>query len=189
MEKLAGMITNAIQRNNSQLTDLQVRSIKYGLECLLGELSKFVIYFILFYAFSLTAPYMVALIFFCTIRIFAGGYHAVTYWKCFFTTLIIFSISIIVGQYVILHMGVKLIMLLIAIILAWIYAPVDHPNKPIISPIRRKGFKYLSVISFIMMGWIGLVLPSKLSITASAAIFLEALSLPIGRFLEGGEEL
>ncbi|MDK2811592.1 MAG: accessory regulator [Petroclostridium sp.] len=182
MEKLAQILTNAIQRENPGLTELQVKTIKFGLECLLGEFSKLLMYFIIFSIFSLTQHFFIAVIFFCTLRIIAGGYHEETYWRCFFTSFLIFTAIISIGTQIPLSIYIKASMLLISIILAWIYAPVDHPNKPIVSVDRRKRFKYLSVGAVVLMGGVSLLLPSLYSGTAVAAIFFESISLPIGEF-------
>ena len=184
MEKLAQKITNVIQREKSDLTELQIKTIKFGLECLLGELTKFVIYLLIFSVFSLTKPFLIAFIFFCSIRVIAGGYHENTYWKCFFTSLYIFIAIIAIGIYVPLYWWIRVAMLIVSILLAFIYAPVDHPNKPIISEDRRKRFKIISICMFTSMGIVSFLLPHYAGI-AITAIFLEAVSLPVGAYFNG----
>ncbi|NLY42755.1 MAG: accessory gene regulator B family protein [Clostridiaceae bacterium] len=181
MEKLARKITNAIQRENTELTDLQVRTIKYGLECLIGEITKMLIYVFLFSVFKVLDYFLVAAIFFCTLRIIAGGYHSKTYWRCFFTTLLIFTIIIIMGKSYTFPVNVKVYIILLSIILAVVFAPVDHPNKPIISQSRRLRLKYFSVAAICVMGAMSFLLPDIYSGTAVIAIFIEALTLFLGK--------
>ncbi|WP_053955712.1 accessory gene regulator ArgB-like protein [Inediibacterium massiliense] len=182
MERIAQNITNSIQRNNSNLTRLQILKIKFGLECLLGELTKTILYVGIFSIFSLTKNFLISLLFFCSIRSVAGGYHEATYWRCFCTSFLIFSIAVIAGVQLDISSNVRVIMLLVSMVLVWIYAPVDHPNKPIISELRRKKLKYISLLLSICMGGMSFFLSKNYAITAMMAILLEALSLPMGNF-------
>ncbi len=149
----------------------------------MGEVIKLFIYFIIFYIFSAIPYFMIAMIFFSTIRVIAGGYHEETYWGCFFITLLLLSAIIIVGAKVPLNTYIRIAMLVVSIVLAWIYAPVDHPNKPIISSQRRKRFKHLSVLIIVLLGSISFLLPIQLGITAVTAIFMETATLPVGHLV------
>ena len=181
MEKLAEKIKNAICRNNPDLTTEQGETIKFGLECVLNETFKTLIYLIIFSLLSLTGHFLIAMVFFCVSRLFAGGYHAETFLVCFFVTFIILSIGIVIGSQFGVPLAARILILLTSIALAWIFAPVDHPNKPIISIVRRKRFKYLSVIVFISLAFITFLLEERLAATAVVILFLEALSLPVGQ--------
>lgn len=181
MEKLAEKISKAICKNNPGFTVEQGATIKFGLECALNEASKIAVYLIIFALFSLTAYYLVAVTIFCVSRIFAGGYHAETYLRCFFVTLVILSIGIFTGSLYGIPIIARTFLLLTSIILAWAFAPVDHPNKPIISSERRKRFKYLSVTVFTMLACITFLFKDGLATTAVITLFLEALSLPLGQ--------
>ena len=181
MEKLAEKIKNAICRNNPGLTIEQGETIKFGLECTLNEASKIAVYFVIFSVLSLTGHYLIAVAFFGISRAFAGGYHAETYLMCFLVSLIILSIGIVTGSQLGLPFAARIFLLLTSIILAWVFAPVDHPNKPIISIERRKRFKYLSVTVFIILACITFLLEEGLGATAVMILLLEALSLPVGQ--------
>ncbi|MBF8983956.1 accessory gene regulator B family protein [Lutibacter sp. B2] len=180
MENLAQNITNLIVKNNSNLTDLQILKIKFGLECILGESSKFIAYLIIFSIFSLTKFFIIASFFFCSLRVVAGGYHEDTYWRCFFTSFFIFLICITIGVKIDLPIPIRIILFILSILLVWFYAPVDHPNKPILSDIRRKKLKYVSFLVIIFLGIISFFLPSEQAITAIVSLFIQALLLPIG---------
>ena len=70
--------------------------------------------------------------------------------------------------------------ILFASILVYLLAPVDHPNKPILSHERRKRLKYLSIIAVLLLGTVALSLPDIYSNVAVIAIFAESLSLLAG---------
>ncbi len=181
MEKLAEKIKNIICNSNPDLTIEQGETIKFGLECILNEASKIIAYFVIFSMLSLTGHYLIAVAFFGISRIFAGGYHAETYLTCFFVTFVILSIGIFTGSQLGLPFEVRIFLQLVTIIIAWIFAPVDHPNKPIISIERRKRFKYMSLVVFIILISFTFLLEEKLAATAVMILFLEALSLPAGQ--------
>ncbi len=180
------MITEAIQKENPNLRELQLKTIKFGLESLLGQILKIFIYLAIFGAFSLTKDYIITALFFCSLRLLAGGYHAETYWGCFTVTLIMFVGAIAVGIQLPLNILTKIILIFISVLLMMFYAPVDHPNKPIISTKRRQRFKILSIIGVIVLGGISFLLPAHLGTTAVVAILFEAITLPIGKYTNRG---
>ncbi|MCC5911279.1 MAG: accessory gene regulator B family protein [Clostridiaceae bacterium] len=186
MEKLAHNITNLIQQNNTNLSELEIKKIQFGLHCLFAEISKIIVYLMIFSLFSLTNYFLVSLFFFCTLRLIAGGYHENTYWKCFFSSFILFVIIIGIGTFFFFSFYKKIFILTISFIITWIYAPVDHPNKPILSNLRRKKFKYLSLFTLVLLGSISFLLPEQLSTIAIIAILIETLSLPVGYFAKKG---
>lgn len=180
MERLAQQITNLIQTNNPKLSDLEIKKIKFGLACFLGEVTKFIFYLVIFSTLSLTKHFLIATLFFCIPRMPAGGFHEDTYWRCFFTSLMIFSAIVIGGSRVFLNWPIRFALILITLILIWIYAPVDHPNKPIIRLERRKRLKHFSLATTAVLVGVSLIIPEKYAATATFALLCEAVSLPIG---------
>lgn len=184
MEKLAEKIKDAICRNNPELTGEQAETIKFGLECALNEVSKTIIYLIFFASLSLTGYFFTALVFFWLTRMFAGGFHANTYVQCFIITFLIISIGIFAGSLLGLPYYSRIVLLIVSIILVSIFAPVDHPNKPIISPKRRMRLKYLSVAAFVVLSAVTLLMEEHYAATAAITLFMEAISLPAGQIVK-----
>lgn len=181
MEALAKRFTHLIYKNNSELDNIQLKKIEYGLICILEEISKTILYFAIFGFFSSIRYFIVAMLFFGSLRVIAGGYHSKGYWSCFFTTLGIFVISIYIGRNIHLTNLLQGIMGTIALGLFILFAPVDHPNKPILSDVRRKKIKILSILFLFIAIAITFFMPEKYSITARVVIFIEAISLPFGK--------
>ncbi|EOC99989.1 accessory gene regulator ArgB-like protein [Caldisalinibacter kiritimatiensis] len=182
MRKLAQNIADAIKQNDSNLTELQMKKIRFGMECLLNELSKFLIYLSVFTVFGVVKQYFVSVIFFGLLRGITGGYHEDTYWKCFRTTFILFIIIIFIGTKFSFNFQVSVLLILISLIISYIYAPVDHPNKPIISKKRRIALKYFSMIIIITLGGISFLLHNSLRNVAQLAIFFDSLMIVAGYY-------
>lgn len=184
MEKFAQKITMSIQRSHPRFSELDIRIIKFGLECILGEGSKFLIYLIFFSFFSLAKEYLIAFLFFALTRFAAGGYHEKTYWRCFITSFLIFSSILGIAIYIPLHFWLRIFISILSVVLMVVYAPVDHPNKPILSEHRRRKFKKLSICITTLFSGISFLLPGYYAEIVLIAVFLEALSLPAGAYMK-----
>jgi accessory gene regulator B len=77
-----------------------------------------------------------------------------------------------------------MILLTVSAILVWMFAPVDHPNKPIINPNRRKYLKYLSAAVFVILASFTFIMGERFAATAVAILFMEALLLFAGHFAQ-----
>ncbi|AGK97360.1 hypothetical protein Clopa_2499 [Clostridium pasteurianum BC1] len=143
MSKLINSFVTKISESNPEFSDLDLKKMEYGLICAFDEITKLVPYFIVFWIFSLQKYYIVALIFFCPIRLFSGGYHAKTYWGCFFISLIEFFMIIICGKYIMINNAIIIILLVISFIFICIFSPVDNINKRIKSENRKKNLKII----------------------------------------------
>ena len=186
MQTVALKITDAIRRNVSKFSESDIRKINFGLQCILGELFKFTVFFIVFLIFSVAKYYLIAVGFYSFLRVLAGGYHADTFRGCFIISFLQF-LSIVLAACYLSPKDVFIIsILLLSIVFAVLFSPVDHPNKPIVSPSRRKKMRYFSIGAFIGLSALSLILPEGLNIAAVMAIFFEAVSLPFGVLKKGG---
>ncbi|WP_082759880.1 accessory gene regulator ArgB-like protein [Abyssisolibacter fermentans] len=182
MDRFAQYLTRHIKKQNPNLSEIEVLKIQFGFECLFNELSKTIMYLFIFYFFHLTQNLIVVMLFFGSLRIFAGGLHASTYWRCFFLTLAIYSTAIVLAINIVPNNIYKIIIFILCIVLLYIYSPADHPNKPIISNKRRRNMKYLSLVVFPTLFVIALFLPSILSSTAIYTLLFECISLPLSKY-------
>lgn len=181
MSKFISCLVKKISESNPEFSDLEIKKIEYGLVCTLGEITKLIPYFIIFWLFSLQQYYTVALIFFCLIRLFAGGYHAKTYWGCFFISLVIFGIIIVVGKYISFNNNILILLLVISFILVCIFSPVDNINKRIKSKERRLKLKYCSIIITLSLSLLCYFLPYKFLNTAVVSIISATILMMVGK--------
>lgn len=160
---------------------LEKIKIRYGIECIVSEISKLIIYFIIFSLFSLTKEFIIAALFFIIFRIYSGGFHQDTYFKCFITSFLLLLIIIKLPDLIYFTLTTKIILLAITYILTFIYSPVDHPNKRIKSIEQRKKIKNFSIIILIILSIVSLILSPSLSNISISALFIQSITLPIGK--------
>jgi accessory gene regulator B len=73
------------------------------------------------------------ILFFVSLRVLAGGYHANTYLKCFMWTLFFYLVALAVCAYlpVAWTTGTIIVLISLSVVITFIFAPADHPNKPL----------------------------------------------------------
>jgi len=183
MQRIVGAIVNGIVGSSGKnYTELQIKTMKFGLETLLNEIVKFLIYFAIFAALSLLPYYLTACIFAFLIRFFAGGYHSDTLLGCLITSFITFLLIVLGGTMISIGVCWKTALAFSSIAVTVLYAPVDHPNKPIVNPDRRKRFRTASIVTAVLLSIIGLALPGSYSNVSILGIFITALMIPAGHF-------
>lgn len=188
MKRLAQSITQAVVRSNPEYSDLQIRKMQFGLECILGELTKYIVYSLIFLAASSVSYYIVALLVFCLFRSFSGGYHSNSYIACFFTTFFILSVIIFTGKYITVSETILYLSCLASFVLVYLFAPVDHPNKPVIDKKRRKKLKYAGLIYTLAVAGLSILLDNNMKTTAIIAVLAGALLLPLGKLTNEKKE-
>jgi accessory gene regulator B len=181
MSELINNLVKNISKANPQFSALELRKMEYGLTCLLDEFTKLIPYFIIFWFFSLQKYYIVSLMFFCPIRLFAGGYHSKTYWGCFFISFLVFSSIIIAGKYISFNTIILMSLIFVSFILICIYSPVDNINKRIKSKEYRMKLKYFSIIITFSLSILCYLLPHRFLPTAALSIISAAMLMMIGK--------
>jgi accessory gene regulator B len=181
MNKLAKHIVHTISQTNPEFTHLQLLKMEYGLVCIFSEVSKFVPLLILFSLLSLQKYFLIAFFFFGANRIFSGGYHAKTYWKCFVSTYTLFIFLVFTGNYFEANILPLSILLCAAIVAVCLYAPVDHQNKPILSPKRRLHMKYYSILAVLSTSIACFFLPDSYFVTAVISIITSVILMLLGK--------
>lgn len=185
MDAFIGSIVKKISETNPQFSDLELKKMEYGLLCIFDEITKIIPYFIIFWLLSLEKYYIVILIFFCPIRLFSGGYHAKTYWGCFFISFIIFLGMIIIGKYVSFNTSIIITSLIVSLILVCIFAPVDNVNKRIKSKEWRLKLKYISIAITLSLSVLCYFAPHRFLSTAVISIIGAVIMMMVGKINNG----
>ncbi len=181
MNEFISCLVKKISKTNPEFSSLELKKMEYGLVCIFSEITKIIPYFIIFWFFSLQEYYIVAILFFCPIRLFSGGYHAKTYWGCFFISFAIFAAIIILGKYGSFNIIILVLSLIISFILICIFAPVDNINKRIKSKERRLKLKYSSIVITFFLIVLCYFLPHRFLITAVISIVSATIEMMIGK--------
>jgi len=185
MNKLISCIVKKISKTNPQFTDLELKKMEYGLLCFFDEVTKIIPYYIIFYLFSLQQYYVVVFVFFCPIRLFSGGFHAKTYWGCFFISFVTFWVIIIIGKYISINTITSILVLIISVLLVCSFSPVDNINKRIKSKERRNKLKNFSVTIIFLLSGLCYLIPGRFFTTAVLSILIAVIMMMMG-YLNNG---
>lgn len=119
----------------------------YGLELIISFISSI----LLIFAVALITDQIPSAFIFISIFVFlrrvTGGYHANTHLKCKLCTLTIYSFHLLLTCITKVNNYSYIILGIIGIVVIFIFAPIENPNKPI-SAIQKKKFKILSILFF-----------------------------------------
>ena len=181
MNEAIHSLVKVIASTNPQFTELELKKMEFGLICTFSDVTKIVIYFIIFYLFNLQQYFIVSALVFCSIRLFSGGYHAETYWGCFLMSLSIFLAIILLGKYLIINTIIVAILQTISIALIVIFAPIDNVNKRIKSIKRRKKLKLYSIIVTFLLISLCYLLPQRFLTTAVTSIASAVIMMMLGK--------
>jgi len=181
MQIIVDTLLAKIKKYNPGMNEAQLKTRKYGLEVLIGELSKMLIYLIVFSLFSLAGYFLLATLIFGTIRLATGGYHAKSYISCLIVTFIIFAAIIFTGQYIEPTILEKSIMLVLSLVITILFAPVKHKNTTRKNMAKAGNFKIKSILFVLFWSGVTYFLKGAWSVTAVFTIFAEALMQPLGK--------
>lgn len=113
----------------------------YGFELLLSTLSSMVSIVCISLLINKPIYSVIFFLFFFTLRLFCGGYHANTYFKCFITTNAIFVSTILLTELFLLLQIKWIIPILVIISLAivWVFSPIKNKHHPCSEETHRKN--------------------------------------------------
>ena len=136
---------NIIRKHNNY-DDIKLAEIKYGLTGIYLTITKLIVVLLLSFILGITKHTLILLFFFNIIRLTSFGIHAKKSWICLVSSIGLFiGIPLIIKHFKI-NLVLKVILGIINILLIYIYSPADTKKRPIVNPIRRKVYKYLSTL-------------------------------------------
>lgn len=139
LERLSHKIVNDLMQNNIvKAEDIEIYI--YGMnQILMYAINMFsaLIIGLLFRAFFETAVFMIA---YCSLRSFAGGYHAKTPLRCYIFSIIMLIIVLIGMKYIYMTECVYYAILAVSALIVIILSPVEDRNKPL-DEIEHKVYK------------------------------------------------
>lgn len=150
---------------------------EYGFELLISSALGFLIILTAGLIFNILLESMLFYFIFISVRPFCGGYHADSHLKCKLTfvltyVIVMFFSRIFAANYMLIYNLLVLTVYILSIIL---YAPIEHPNKPIDKAEIARNRKISIILAFTLSA-ISIVV-SAFSVKYSAIISLTLFSV------------
>lgn len=143
------MIASRIVLNNHCENEKEI--YEYGLQIIINTIFSLGLVLICAVIFKEFINTIVFLICYCTIRIFAGGFHASSNNRCMIIFISGYLVSFVLLKYKVIEFSIISIIILIFIDLCIIlWSPVGVPNNPIAPELSIKMKKRASIISLII---------------------------------------
>lgn len=147
--------------------------IIYGLESLYILITKLFIISLVAYLLGIFIEYIIFLLLFNIIRIFAYGIHATKSYICLITSLVTFILLPYICTKMVIPFVYKLIIGIPLILLIYKNSPADTYKRPIINKKRRYRLKITSTIISIIYIIVSLYVPSFYSNALIFSLILE----------------
>ena len=142
LEKVALQLTQIMIRQNI-IDPADEEVYVYGWSITISTLGSLIVLLLIGAFLGKLVGTALFLAFFILLRIYAGGYHANSYGRCFFITMLFYAPGPILhfylpSTYIDLTIAMSMVT---AIGITWRWAPVDHPNKPLNIKDKQKNKK------------------------------------------------
>lgn len=175
-DKLINNSLNKIRLKYPEYTNTKLEEIKYGIESLYLTITKMIILIILSIIFNIKKEFIIFLLLYNGIRIFAFGLHAKKSSWCLISSIIFFIVLPIILKFIIINKFVISILGSILLINYYKYSPADTRKRPIVSVKIRLKYKCLSCIIVIIYLFIALIINNiYISNLLFSAVLLEGL--------------
>lgn len=145
-------MTEQVSSNEKhELTDYEKELIQFFFKCIGLELSKILIFSIVFYFMHLFPEYIAALIGLLLLRSFSGGLHCKGYMSCLMLSFAILLSGILLGQTVFIPRPFMVICTFVLGVCACLLSPVQASTRPPATPeiIKKAKFR-TSLIIFLL---------------------------------------
>ena len=156
-QKFLSYCLNTIRENRSDINEIKLDEIRYGLEAIYITVTKTIVIFSLALIFNIFREMLLLLIFFNILRTTGFGLHASKGWICLLSSSLIFIILPFFSKLFTIPIYIKSLLGVIAIILIYVYTPADTIKRPIISKKRREIYNFVTTISCILLTFISII--------------------------------
>jgi len=150
---LSKYLHNKIQKYHNQGYDMgkcakyNIQVYYYGFQIIIGGINKFILLIISGLLLNILPQLLLTTISFASLRFWTGGLHLDSYPKCSYISLLSFTLTALLAKYIILNQFISMLIFLFVLFLILIYAPIEHPNKPIK---ENKKIKFKIIALFVL---------------------------------------
>lgn len=117
----------------------------YGFNILYGAINKGLLLITAGLLFHALPQILLTTLAFCLLRGFVGGLHFDSYTKCAWISLLCLVTIGLLAKYVPYNHIINLCVFVYLLIIVFIYAPVEHKNRPLTDK-KKIIFKYISIV-------------------------------------------
>lgn len=153
IKHISNKILNFIYRNCS-LSDDMKEVYQYGIETIISSLLNIALIAVISLLVQDFISGIVYLIFFIPLRIYSGGYHATSYFRCNTAFVITFVLVFLIGTSLSTvfknHIQIAEVILLLSFIPVLIFSPVKNKHKKL-SDSTAKKCRIISIILYIVL--------------------------------------
>ena len=177
--------------NNNIIEVEQVQIYQYGFEIFTSSILTFLIAFLCGIALKCVFAAFLYFILFAILRSICGGYHAETYWQCNLIFAVVTLSVLLFYKYLSLEEfnTFHYISVLLSVLVAFYYAPVENPNKPL-SEKQKKIFRFVGTAMIVLLALISSVLMikyrNKCCILIDMTLFIVSISMFVTDPRRGG---
>lgn len=182
------MAFNYITKNLTLAED-DAHKLRYSLRMIIGDSSKLILLFILFWALNCQTAYVMSVAVLSLIRMFTGGLHFKTYSGCLLFSTLFFSACIYLANfYPVSRIGLLSIGA-VSILGIVMFSPVTSKNRPNYSPAKRLQFRIIgSTVAMLHLISFMATKNNPYFTIAVWVIFLQAIQLMIAKGVEYREK-
>lgn len=153
VDNICKYLMKKIEKQIPEINEERKEIIMYGLELIIGEVSKLILLVIIAIILRIGWLVIFAYISMLPYKITAGGFHLKTHIGCLLGTFIIYFGNVFFSKYIIINPELIrymafLITWVFSVIMISLYAPADTVNMPIL---RKKERKIKKILSYIFM--------------------------------------
>ena len=135
-----------IKKYYPEYSDVKLEELKYGLLGLYLLITKSIIIFGIAIFLGIFKELLIFTIIYNILRAPSFGMHASKSWICLVASTTIFILSTYLSANTSIPINIKIIFGIIGIMLIFKNSPADTKKRPIVSPKRRKIYKYISTV-------------------------------------------
>ena len=137
-----------------ELTPYEKKLLIFFLKCIASELSKIVIFSIIFSILGLTKEFISALFFLMIFRTSSGGIHCHSYLGCLCVSFLILSSGMALGMFVYLPISIMIILTITIKNIIYRLAPVQSKTRPPLEErlvLKAKRRSSMSVVLYLIL--------------------------------------
>ena len=131
---------------NKEYSKINLEKIRYGLASIYLLISKFIIIATLAYLLNLFRELIIFILIYTLIKMPSFGLHASKSWICLLVSSVIFIFVPYLCIIIQINYYIKILIALICSLVLFKNSPADTKKRPIISPNRRKTYKFITTI-------------------------------------------